>query len=1029
MNLDDLSASDLAAIDMICLEFEQCFESPKPLSVEQSVKLFLDQQKRTPSRQLVEVLRQELLAIESELKGRRQAKEPVLSTIPTPFQSKPGAMDWGVEDLPYPPEAADEQPQSESAVTQWADDAWGAAEEVTHSDEVEHADSVAAVEQAAGNNEIAKSEQSEHPEATFQPEVHAQSVDADPFDGSDHAAELVESVEPASVEPASVGGDESDVTSSGVQQQAVGRELTDQAIGPYTIGRVLARGGMGVVYRAFDTRLDRPVAIKTLGFANLSPSDPKRAELVERFEREAKAVAALSHPNIVELFDVGVVDTMPYAVMEFLNGVTLADRLASGPMSADQTRQIGMQIAGALATAHSAGVIHRDLKPHNVMVVDSRESGEGVGPRVKLIDFGLSRVEDSTDGRRGSEGNQTRLGMILGTPGYMSPEQARGEAATSAADMFGLGCVLYEVFYGRQAIPGETPADRLAETLTGVVRFDEAQCATSRLLCALIRECLNKDPSARPTATDVYGRLRQSDLVTARRLSEQRHADVDSDLAPDGLMRRHVLTTLAGGFMGAMVGGFSIADSRESLVSVQSIAVLTLTDRNSGQELNGRNGMPLDDRQIADGEILASALVNELSAVDGLAVLPYRPQIADTREQYVKLGEELGVDALVTGSFESQTRGQQDVWVVNWQLVSASDGSLLGGKQFVTEYSGNANGDQFLAQSAVASDIAQQIGRVLVTTGEKRQRPDPMAYGCMMKGHAYADADSTTGLRQALLCYRHAHQEDPHLSEPLAAMAVASLNLAARSDTSEESLAHLEKARSSMSQALEMDPNSMLAKLAEAMLEWQSLSHFDEASQLFADLHRKYKFNWQIQYQRGLFLAAIGQEAEAKDALRTASKLNPMSILVKTDRCRVDWYFGWGSAAERDALRYRSALAEDHPARKLVIGFLVDFYEDQGDFAKASEQLGMDIVPGSSEEYFQYRRSTLVDTPYGPFGNALNRAILDLRTRSEADTEMLGVLDESGATMFPLLLARHPAFFDLRSSQAAAAYVPSLSRS
>uniref|UniRef100_UPI003562724A hypothetical protein n=1 Tax=Stieleria sp. TaxID=2795976 RepID=UPI003562724A len=498
----------------------------------------------------------------------------------------------------------------------------------------------------------------------------------------------------------------------------------------------------------------------------------------------------------------------------------------------------------------------------------------------------------------------------------------------------------------------------------------------------------------------------------------------DRQGAGEGILRRHMLTTLAGGLFGGMLGGLSLGKTSSRLGSIQSIAVLELRDINAkaGEPTDGAT--PLAERGLADGEILASALVNELSAVDGLTVLPFRPLTAQTPEQFVALGEELGVDAFLTGAFESQTAGQQTYWVVSWQLVSAVDGSLIDGKQFVTEQSGALPGGQFLTQSAVASDVAKQIGRALVTSGQKSDAPDPMAYGCMMKGHAYADADSTKGLMRALSCFEKAHEEDPRLSEPLAAIALASLTLASRTDAA-ESLAHLEKARSSMTKALEKDPNSVDARLAQAMIEWQSLDHFEEAYRIFAELHRKYRYNFQVQHQRGLLLAALGLGEQAIDALRTATKLNPLSMLIKTDKSRVDWFFQYDRRALTDAQRYRDSTPESNPSRKLAVGLLIDIYEQRGDFQRAAEQQGMATTPTTSQDYFRLREDTLAAYPYGPFGTTLNRAIFDLRTLPKLDDSMLGLLSESGATMFSLLLAQHPAFFQLRIRPAAAPYLPS----
>ncbi len=282
-------------------------------------------------------------------------------------------------------------------------------------------------------------------------------------------------------------------------------------IGPYVISRELGRGGMGVVFAAVDTRLDRRVAIKVL-----SVEISKRRDLTERFEREARAVAAISHPNIVELFDVGVFNGLPYAVMEFLDGEPLDEKLARGPMQPQEVRRIGAQIAEALATAHEAKVIHRDLKPQNVMLVprhaseinpDAGEDGshaEADTKIVKLFDFGLSRAPDFA-----LSAEETGTGLIMGTPGYMSPEQVRGERVTPAADIFSLGCILYEALYGTRAFDGRTNSARFTATLhhdpqpdpirrredVAVSRFDRV-VSLQGLVAASAIGCTNRQASA-----------------------------------------------------------------------------------------------------------------------------------------------------------------------------------------------------------------------------------------------------------------------------------------------------------------------------------------------------------------------------------------------------------------------------------------------------------------------------------------------------------------------------------------------------
>jgi serine/threonine protein kinase len=213
---------------------------------------------------------------------------------------------------------------------------------------------------------------------------------------------------------------------------------------------------MGVVYRARDTRLEREVAVKVLPDA--FAQDPNRRA---RFEREAKAVAALSHPNILAIHDYGTHETITYAVMELLEGETLRDRLKKGPLFWREATEIGIAVADGLAAAHAKGILHRDIKPENLfLTADSR---------VKILDFGLARMTPPP-----SPESQTRpytpaatdAGTVMGTVGYMSPEQVRGQPANASSDLFSLGCVLYEMVTGRRAFRGATAA----ETMTAILR-------------------------------------------------------------------------------------------------------------------------------------------------------------------------------------------------------------------------------------------------------------------------------------------------------------------------------------------------------------------------------------------------------------------------------------------------------------------------------------------------------------------------------------------------------------------------------
>ncbi|KAA5539878.1 serine/threonine protein kinase [Roseiconus nitratireducens] len=985
MNLDQLSAAELAVIDAVCLDFEQRLRSGRRVSVESVITSFLESSSATDRGTLAEPLRQELIAVERELDSAEIQTEFQSQPVRTPFQPRtrpPGGDESGkpVPTARVGPETYSEAPAAASVSAAQGDRPSG------------RPASSGPAENGTAENGTTENRQASQGDSASNPGRPSPAPGTDPQAG-----------------PETVGGG----TLPGIGGMQTAGDTIPDSVGPYLIVDVLARGGMGVVYRATDTRLDRPVAIKMLGFPHLAGSDPKRTELIDRFEREARAVAALSHPNIVELFDVGVQHAMPYAVMELLNGTTLAKRFAHGPLSAEQTRQVGMQIAGALATAHAAGVIHRDLKPQNIMVVDPGDSDDRDAIRVKLVDFGLSRVSDAVLPDAEVPAGETRSGTILGTPGYMAPEQVRGESAKDAADIFGLGCILHEAFYGTAALPGQTPADRLAVTLAGDVQSDLNRYREAPELGDLISHCLEKQAGKRPSATEVYRRLRQLSAVPAQ----------ESLLVNDGnWSRRHAMVALSGGVAGMLWGLWPRDNAAGRLGDIRTLAVLTPRNLNENATQD-RSGLPLAGRRMSDGEAIAVALVNELSGVEGLAVRPFRPQMADSPDDFRRIGENLNVDALLTGAFEFQQHGALQYWVFNWQLVSAQRGNVLYGEQFVSELSGDQLGERLLTQTGVASKIARRIDRVLVSTAQSGRFPKPEAYGCMVKGWAQADIDSVVGLQRALDCFRHSYQVDSRLVEPLAAVAVTALLLAARSED-DTAKALLGEANQSFVDALQVDPDSMDAQLAQAMYEWQTLQHYQDARDLFGSLAMTHEYKWQIQHQFGLLLTALGVESAAIDMLRAASKMNPMSVLVRADRCRADWFFHYPERAIRDAKSYLSGATERDPANHLMTGLLIDIYEEQRQFGLAAELFGWEQSVNHPEEYFRRREETLVDIPYGPFGPTLNRAIFDLRAGDVVVEELPGRLDESGAPMFPLLLARHPAFAAVRESAAAERYLP-----
>ncbi|MEL7473307.1 MAG: protein kinase, partial [Planctomycetota bacterium] len=264
-------------------------------------------------------------------------------------------------------------------------------------------------------------------------------------------------------------------------------------IGPYEVDRELGRGGMGVVYLARDARLDRAVAIKAL--PEHLASDPAR---LERFEREAKTLAGLSHPNVAGIHGVEEQDGARYLVLEFVDGETLADALDRGPLSVDDAIDYAVQIAAGVEAAHEAGVIHRDLKPANIKLTP-----DGVA---KVLDFGLARVEESASSTGldsptmttpPPQHSPTIEGAILGTAAYMSPEQARGRRVDRRTDIWSFGVVLYEMLVGASPFHGETAGDSIGAVLHKQFDLDQLPPSTPSNVRRVLERCLERDKNER----------------------------------------------------------------------------------------------------------------------------------------------------------------------------------------------------------------------------------------------------------------------------------------------------------------------------------------------------------------------------------------------------------------------------------------------------------------------------------------------------------------------------------------------------
>lgn len=379
--------------------------------------------------------------------------------------------------------------------------------------------------------------------------------------------------------------------------------LPGSKIGPYEVVSQIGAGGMGEVYRARDARLGRDVAIKVLP-ASFS-ADPDR---LQRFAQEARAAAGLSHPNILAIFDIGEDKGAPYVVSELLEGETLRDRLRSGALSSRKAIEYSLQVARGLAAAHDKGIVHRDLKPENLFITED--------DRVKILDFGLAKLtrpqETASSGDAPTMQVATDAGMVMGTVGYMSPEQVRGKSADTRSDLFSFGAILYEMLSGKKAFHAETPAD----TMSAILKEDPQELTeTNRTvppgLERIVRHCLEKSPAARfQSASDVAFNLEALTDVSATSRS-----GIQAVAAP--APRRWWLPALAAVLIAGSYAGVYFAARRTADLALPSFHRLTF-----------RRGSILVARFSPDGQTIVYG-----SSVEGkpLELLTTRFDSTDSR--------------------------------------------------------------------------------------------------------------------------------------------------------------------------------------------------------------------------------------------------------------------------------------------------------------------------------------------------------------------------------------------------------------
>jgi eukaryotic-like serine/threonine-protein kinase len=690
------------------------------------------------------------------------------------------------------------------------------------------------------------------------------------------------------------------------------------ALSYYRIVSKLGEGGMGEVYLAEDTRLRRRVALKIL--PEKIAADPNR---LLRFEREAFAASALNHPNILTIFEFGAVDNKHFLASEFVEGVSLRQRLTSGPVTLNETLDIAIQTASALQAAHGAGIIHRDIKPDNLML---RADGY-----VKVLDFGLAKlIEGRGDRETRGHGDQvdtliaasprrdvaaslTSPGLVMGTVGYMSPEQTRGLQVDKRADIWSLGCVLYEMLSGESPFRGATMADTLAniihrEPVSILTRrrdanpelehiinrslaknADERYQSAEELLTDLkqLQKRLefeaqlerSSTPNAETARTQIIsstaGGLEASSLAATNSNANRATAPTTmfpAPLSPNSpsalgksksrttmiIIAAVVLTVVA--VVAALV--VNSYRSRSTVAAIQSIAVMPFVNASGNADVD----------YLSDG--LTDSLIFRFSQLPNVKVSPTSSvmRFKNTTKDLAEVARDLNVDAVLSGRL---MRAGDDL-SVSVQLIDARTQKLIWAEQYDRKMA-----DLMATQREIATTLTQKLQLRLAGDERgitKKYTSSNDAYQLYLKGRYHWSRRTKDDLDKAIDSYKKAIELDPNFALAYAATAEVYNSMGKDPDVPPKDCIPLAKAAAT--RALEIDPllpqaHSALAD-SLALYDWnwtESERHFKKALELDPNIAYTH-----IAY--GLaYLAAMGKADEVVAELQRAVELEPLAML------------------------------------------------------------------------------------------------------------------------------------------------------
>ncbi len=651
-------------------------------------------------------------------------------------------------------------------------------------------------------------------------------------------------------------------------------DYTNQKIKHFEILEKIGKGGMGTVYLAKDTRLERQVAIKFLD-KELSQNE----ERLRRFILEAKAASALNHPNILTIHEIGEFDETHFITTEFIEGETLRTKLKAETLTINDSLEIAIQIASALDVAHKAGIIHRDIKPDNIMV-----RPDGV---LKVLDFGIAKLIDDNGTRKNTRSN-TKAGSLIGTTSYMSPEQVRGKKVDAQTDLFSFGIVLYLMLTGKQPFEGETDSDIVASILMKEPEPIDLYNSTIPVeLKKFVKKSLQKDKKERfQTAGEMLEKLKElqrnieisKELETSEsfenkennqtqdvnKLTAEESQKVTIENTSVGFLQKSYKTALASilGLLLVLFAGFAYWNYSSPRSQINSIAVLPFENKSGGKEFD----------YLSDG--MTESLINSLSKLPEISVKSrssvFRYKGKEVSPQ--KVGQELSVEAILI----SRIVKQNEQLVLSLELVDTRNGDQIWGKQYKRKLS-----ELVTLQNDITSDVSKELKIRLSNKEEKSllktQTTNPDAYQQYLIGRFHWNKRTPDGFEKAIKHLKKATEIDPGYA--LAYVALADSYVLLENFTGKPAKETLPIARAYAKRAVEIDESLPEARATLALVLHRSWK-WTEAEKEYRraiELNPKYA---SVHHWYSLFLSENGRFEEALKEAKIAKELDPLSGII-----------------------------------------------------------------------------------------------------------------------------------------------------